>query len=195
MKLVDEKGKLFGKINVIDLLVIVVIIAILAVIGMKVLGVGDNAPGNNATSNPGTTAETNKTPEQHLKLLYTVRVTAQNENVAEQLALYVDADADKKTALVVGANELEAYVVDYRTEPSKYIWSGTTGTVEPMDAETAEEAGLVDIIFSIEANVSETYPNLVGSQDVRIGKNHIVKTGQMEFMNGAVESCVWEQVG
>ncbi|MEG0754956.1 MAG: DUF4330 domain-containing protein, partial [Oscillospiraceae bacterium] len=38
MKVVDEKGKLFGKINIIDLLVIILVIAGLALVGWKVIG-------------------------------------------------------------------------------------------------------------------------------------------------------------
>ena len=33
MKIIDEKGRLFGKINLIDLLVIVLVIAIIAAVG------------------------------------------------------------------------------------------------------------------------------------------------------------------
>ena len=37
MKLVDEKGKLFGILNIIDLLVILLLIVAVALIGWKVL--------------------------------------------------------------------------------------------------------------------------------------------------------------
>ena len=33
MKIIDEKGRLFGKINLIDLLVIVLVIAIISAVG------------------------------------------------------------------------------------------------------------------------------------------------------------------
>ena len=36
MKLVDERGKLFGKLNIIDLLVILLLIVAVALIGWKV---------------------------------------------------------------------------------------------------------------------------------------------------------------
>ena len=38
MKIIDEKGRLFGKINLIDLLVIVLVIAIIAAVGWKLVG-------------------------------------------------------------------------------------------------------------------------------------------------------------
>ena len=38
MKLVDEKGKLFGKLNIVDLLVIIVIVAAAVLLAFKLLG-------------------------------------------------------------------------------------------------------------------------------------------------------------
>lgn len=35
MKIIDEKGRLFGKINLIDLLVIVLVVAVVAAVGWK----------------------------------------------------------------------------------------------------------------------------------------------------------------
>ena len=38
MKIIDEKGRLFGKINLIDLLVIVLVVAVVAAVGWKLVG-------------------------------------------------------------------------------------------------------------------------------------------------------------
>ena len=38
MKLIDEKGRLFGKINLIDLLVVLLIVAVLAAVVWKLCG-------------------------------------------------------------------------------------------------------------------------------------------------------------
>ncbi len=46
--IIDEKGKLFGKINIIDLVIILVIIAAVAFVGFKFL-----APGMTSTSSAG----------------------------------------------------------------------------------------------------------------------------------------------
>ena len=50
---IDEKGKLFGKINVIDLIIIVVIIAAIGILGYRFLGPASNVMGDN---NNGQTA-------------------------------------------------------------------------------------------------------------------------------------------
>ena len=46
-KIVDEKGKLFGVINIVDLLVTLVIIGIIAVIGIRLTSSERNAEGEN----------------------------------------------------------------------------------------------------------------------------------------------------
>ena len=43
--MIDKNGKLFGKINVIDLLIIIVVVAALAVVGIRALGGAGNASG------------------------------------------------------------------------------------------------------------------------------------------------------
>ncbi|MGM9606691.1 MAG: DUF4330 family protein [Oscillospiraceae bacterium] len=173
MKVVDEKGKLFGKLNIIDLLVIILIIAAVIVVGVKVLGGGDDA-GASTT-----------------RLTYTVRVTAQDAELVDRVAEYVNTATSTKDQLMAGGNLLNAYVVDYWTEPTRYNRM-SSGSVEFYDEETAAAAGLVDICFVIEANVANTVTNEVGTQEVRIGKTHIVKTTHMEFSGGVIESCTWE---
>ncbi len=173
MKVVDEKGKLFGKLNIIDLLVILLILAAVVVVGVKVLGGG--AAGASAT-----------------KLTYTVRVTAQNADLVDRVAEYVNTATGSKDQLMAGGNLLDAYVVDYWTEPTRYNRL-TTGSVEFCSEETAAAAGLVDICFVIEAHVANTVINEVGTQEVRIGKTHILKTTHMEFSGGVIESCTWEK--
>lgn len=174
MKVVDEKGKLFGKLNIIDLLVIILILAAVVVVGVKVLGGGEE------TAVPTT------------RLTYTVRVTAQEASVADRVGEYVDTATGKKDQLMAGGNRVNAYIVDYWTEPTRYNRTGS-GSVEFYDGDAAAEAGLVDICFVIEAYVDSTVTNEVGTQEVRIGKTHIVKTTHMEFSSGIIENCTWEQ--
>lgn len=173
MKVVDEKGKLFGKLNIIDLLVIVLIIAAVAVVGLKFLGGG---------SDTGTASA---------RLTYTVRMTAQDVNMVERVAEYVDTATGKRDQLMAGGSLVNAYIVDYWTEPTTYNRL-STGSIELIDAAEAEAAGLVDICFVIEANVGNTVVSEVGTQEVRIGKTHIVKTTHLEFDCGYIENCTWE---
>ncbi len=173
MKVMDEKGKLFGKLNIIDLIVIVFVIAAVVVVGIKL-----------ASREEATVPAT--------RLTYTVRVTAQSEQLAQRLSDYVDTASGKRDQLMSNDKLVNAYIIDYWTEPSRYN-KLSNGTVELFDAAAMEasEANLVDICFVIEAVVEDTVTNMVGSQQVRMGKDHIVKTTHLEFSNGTIESCVW----
>lgn len=216
MKVFDEKGKLFGKINIIDLLVIIIVLVALVVVGVKVLD-GDKAdelppstststntpattptkpttpaPTPTATSTPTPTPVPTSTPLPKTKLTYTVRVTAQHKEVAEQLAEYVDFAEGKKDQIMHSGVMIEnAYVVDYWTEPCRYNVL-SSGEVEMFTVAETEAAGLVDICLVVESIVSDARTSKVGALEVRIGKSHILKTAHMEFINGIVVDCVWE---
>ena len=43
--MLDEKGRLFGKINIVDLLVLILVVLLAAVVGLKLLGKGGMLPG------------------------------------------------------------------------------------------------------------------------------------------------------
>lgn len=197
MKLLDEKGKLFGKINIIDLLVIVVIVAALVVVGIKVLGGSktDDAPPSSASESTGeSTPAPTPTPPTKAKLTYTVRVTAQRKEIVEQLAKYVDIAEGKKDQLQHGGVLIkDAYVVDFWTEPCRYNVL-SNGQMEMIAAAEAEAAELVDICLVVESVVADTKTNAVGSLEVRIGKSHVLKTTHMEFVTGIVTACEWEPV-
>ena len=47
--MIDEKGRLFGKINIVDLIVILVIVIAAVVVGMKFLGGGNGNSAINPT--------------------------------------------------------------------------------------------------------------------------------------------------
>lgn len=192
MKIIDEKGKLFGKINIIDLLIIVLIVAALVVVGVKVLG-GDKA--DNTPTDPDT-SETTPSPDllTSAKLTYTVRVTAQREEVAEQLAQFVNPAEGKKDQLSHSGKLVEdAYVVDYWTEPCRYNVLAS-GEIEMIAAAEADAADLVDICLVVESVVEDTQSNKVGALEVRLGKTHLLKTAHMEFVNGFVTDCEWEPI-
>lgn len=188
MKIVDEKGKLFGKINVIDLLVLIVILAAVIVVGAKVLG-----GGMDGLLNPsGNSDSASETPVE--RLTYTVRVTAQREEVAEQLSRFVNLAEGKKDQLMHGGDLIEgAYVVDYWTEPCRYNVL-VDGDVEMIGAAEADAAGLVDICLLVESVISDPITSTVGKLEVRIGKAHNLKTTHMEFATGFITNCEWEPI-
>lgn len=170
MKLIDEKGKIFGKLNVIDLVVAIVLLAVVAVLGMKLSGVGGGDGGlGNAT-----------------KLTYTVKVC----NVDAEV--YQAIEARLPDQLMASGDLLQGNVVAVDAEPSQgglyNVQKTTEGTV---DVKTREKDAY-DLIFTIEAMVKNDVMNEVGTQEVRIGKSHIVKTVHFELNDGIILSCEWE---
>lgn len=162
MKLVDEKGKLFGKLNIVDLLVIIVIVAAAALLAFKFLGGG--SVGNGAAP----------------KLIYTVRVMEVDQATYENVCQYVDSASGLRDQLMANGQLLDGYIVDV---------TATEHVASPNDEVGGET---LDLLFIIEATPSDTVQNTVGTQEVRIGKTHIVKSQHIEFENGVIMTCQWE---
>ena len=53
------------------------------------------------------------------------------------------------------------------------------------------EDGTVDLLFTIECNVVNPITTEIGTQEVRVGKTHIVKTDKIEMPTGVILDCVW----
>lgn len=50
---------------------------------------------------------------------------------------------------------------------------------------------LLDVTFTVQGHVANNTKTELGSQEVRVGKQHIVKTTHFELNNGVILSCVW----
>ena len=162
--MLDEKGRLFGKINIIDLLVLLVAV----VVGIKMLGggglLGDDAQGATIT--------------------YTVKVSGVDPTVYDNIKGY-KGDALMASGTVIAGSE----IVDISQTPhtaNATIDTQSGALVVPLDQD------LVDITFTIKAKVPDVTTNEVGTQEVRIGKTHTVKTTHFELTDGVIMSCSWD---
>ena len=165
-KMFDEKGRLFGKINIIDLLVIVLIVIVAVVLAVKFLG-----PGNGLSAGQGVT------------VTYTVEVDGVKPEVYENIQQYIPGDK-----LMASGEILDGRILAVTAEPHTLNASITTqdgALIVPLDA------GLLDLTFTIESKVSNTITSEVGTQEVRVGKTHIVKSVHVELPNGIITSCDW----
>ena len=162
MKLVDEKGKLFGKLNIVDLLVIVVIVAAAALLAMKLLG-GKVTAGSVPT------------------LTYTVRVMEVDQATYDNVRQFVDPATGAKDQLMANGQPLNGYIVDV--------------TATPHVAAPSDKVGgdTLDLLFTVEVTPTDAVQNTVGTQEVRIGKTHILKSLHMEFEEGVIMTCQWEE--
>lgn len=164
--MIDDKGRLFGKINIVDLLVILVIIIAAAVLGVKFLG-----PDSTIAVNPKTTHVT-----------YKVLVESVQPEVYENIQQYIPS------TLMASGELLDGQVVAVTAEPHK-----TNATVsasgDMLLVSTDKE--LLDLTFTIECNVVNPITSEIGTQEVRLGKSHIVKTDKIEMNTGTIIECLW----
>lgn len=156
MKVIDEKGKLFGKINLIDLLVVLVVIAVVAGLFWKLAG--DRVTG--AITQPGKTT-----------LEYEVLCTA----IWNDAGAYASAHADGQ--LMSNGNLLDGRIVGCTVEP--YIT--TNVDANGLTVAVVDQARC-NVRFTIEVTLAAgDKTNSVGSQEVRVGKKHTVKTTELEL--------------
>ena len=123
MKIIDEKGRLFGKINLIDLLVIVLVVAVVAAVGWKLVG--------------------------------------------------------KKAAASVSDNTHEmTFTVLFEDQPAE-VSAEVTGCEAASSIRTL---GHVDLSVTVKATAAFS-GNVwtVGSQEVRVGYEYILKTSEFEL--------------
>lgn len=168
MSVIDRKGKLFGKLNIIDLLAILLIVAVLALVGYKLTS---NSGGGLAGAGQ--------------KVVYTVEV----KNVDADI--YASLQKEALPSQLTAANELlDAYVTDIQgtpADPNSYNmkWDGSTGDLTLSQ----DQDGSYDVVFTIEGTVKDNLTSELGTQEIRVGKTHIVKTTTFELEGGRITSC------
>ena len=139
MKIIDKNGRLFGKLNLIDLAVILIVIVAVGALCMKVFG-------NDAVE----------------------AVTSPNVGITYEVV----------------CEDVPLAVADYCVEnyAEQLLSSGKLLNAYIIGCETARRTDdTVDLYFTIEGTASysgSTY--VMGSQEVRVGMEHLVKTSSIE---------------
>lgn len=166
MSVIDEKGKLGGKINIIDLLVILVVLA--AVVAVFVLG--GKVPGSSSAA------------VEHV--VYQVKVCGMDEDSFRSIQGQIPSQ-------LVGSDQLQdGYVTAVegvkREENDEVLIQANRNiyyaTLRPG------LAGTYDVVFTIEANIYDPVVNKIGTQEIRTGLPHVVKTTDFAFDNGTIIS-------
>ena len=168
-----KDGKLFGKINIIDLLVILIAVAVVVMVALKMTG---HLGGTN-------TAATTK-------VVYTARVERVDRDVYEAAAAFVEsakAAGKEGDRLMANGELLNGYITDVAAVPHEKT---TVGTFEGGFSVTSD-GDTLDVTFTIVAYGVDTITTKIGTQEVRVGKGHIVKTTHFEFANSTVVTCEW----
>ena len=144
MKIIDEKGRLFGKINLIDLLVVILIVAVIAAVAWK-LG-GRKAAAAASVSN------------NNHEITFTVLFEDQPIEVAE----FAETQIGKQIV-----------------NNAKLVSAEITGCEAVSSIRTLGHSDL-----SITIRATGTFSGnvwTVGSQEVRVGYEYILKTSEFEL--------------
>ena len=148
----EEKKRPAGKFNLIDVIVLVIIVAALVLFGSKVMG------------NRGL-AESQKS-----RIEYTVLVKSVVPEACDAILEYKTANAQ----LMANGSMVDGYVTDITASPHTEVMAENGAAVRVED-------GTMDMVVTIQAAVDSTLTNKVGTQEVRVGKSHIVKTVDFEL--------------
>lgn len=155
MKIINEKGKLFGVINIVDLLVLVAAIAIVAGVGYKLF-----APKIAETVNPEVT------------LTATIRVRGATPFLVEE----VERNSQIGKQMVSGNEFLNATITDMRVED--YVQQVTTADGRIVNATDPSKK---DVVYTIQTKVRKgTASPKIGTQEIRAGRTFTLKTDDFE---------------
>ena len=168
--MMDKKGRLFRKINIIDLLVLLLVVVIAVVLILKLSGRGTLSGGGS----------------QSTTIIYTVKVCGVEPEVYNNIKDYT---GESEELMASGSIIKGSYIVDITSSPhtANATISTQDGTlVVPLDQD------LLDLTFTIKATVADTVTNKVGTQEVRVGKTHTVKTTHFELEGGTILNCTWD---
>ena len=155
MKLINEKGKRFGVINVVDLLVLLAVIAVAAGVGYKLF-----AP------------QIAEAAAKQVDMTMIVRVRGATPFLVEE----VERNSQVGKQIVSGNSYTSAVITEMQIEPYDQQVTTADGRIV-----TTRDPDKRDLVFTIETTVPEgTASPSIGTQEVRAGRTFIVKTNDFE---------------
>ena len=164
MKLIKD-GRLFGKLNLIDLVVILLIVAVAAAVIIKRGAVTEVDPLADAE-------------QKSLKCKVICRM------VSNEMLHDFEKSAENKEQLMAGGEMVENCRI-VNVEKAPYLESYVDGDGVLQHAESTQ---FCNVTFTIEGTAPyQDNAFHVGSQEVRTGKSHIVKTRTIEITGNVIE--------
>lgn len=154
-KFIDEKGKLFGFINIVDLIVIFIVLSLVAVVGIRIVSPKRNAEGTSIL-------------DEKKEVYATLYV--QNA-VPESLEILKPGDK-----LVANNTFTTGEIVSIKSKPADFITTDAEG-----NAHVVPHPLWLDLIVVVKDTVNVSNPVLkIGNQDARVNYPIILKTQTFE---------------
>ena len=155
MKIINEKGKLFGLINIVDLIVLLLVIAVIGVMATKLMG-------NKVT----------EAVQQKVDCWAQIRIIGAQPYLVEE-ALRQELPGQR---MVAGSVYIDGTIEDVWIEDYKVQVMTDDGRIV-----TATDPDKKDIIVLIKFPIAADTPNpKLGSQEVRAGRTLIIKCRTFE---------------
>lgn len=155
MKVVNEKGKLFGIINVVDLLILVAVIAIAGAIGLQLFG-----------------QKINDVVSPQVELTAEVVIVGTPPRLVSEI-MRQDLVGER---LVAGNEYMNATVTDVWLED--YVMQAIRSDGIIVDSTDPSKK---DVVVKIRTTIAKDTPSpKIGSQELRAGKTYILKTQTFE---------------
>ena len=155
MRIINDKGKLFGIINVVDLLILIAIIAVAGAIGWQLFG-----------------AQVNDAVSPQVELTAEVVIIG----TAPRLVQEIERQDLVGQRLVSGNEYMNATITDVWMED--YVMQAIRDDGVIVDATDPSKK---DVVVQIKTTVAKgTASPKIGSQELRAGKTFIVKTQTFE---------------
>ncbi len=155
MKLIDGNGKIFGKINIVDLFVVVIVLAVVAAVGYRLLSPDVN--------NEGTSLSTED--EYCYVTLY-----------CNQMVPEMSSSVNIGDKMVANGKYTDAEIVAVGEKPAAYVGYNSDGVAVLSDHPLWK-----DLTVVIREKVSPNSVILkVGEQEARVGYQYIFKTQRVE---------------
>lgn len=155
MKLINDKGKLFGIINPVDLIIVLAVVAIIGAIGMQLFGQKINdavAPQVDLTAEMVIVG----TPPRLVEEIFRQDLVGQR--------------------LIAGNEYMNATIIDVWAED--YVMQAITSDGVIVDATDPSKK---DVVIKVTTKVAKGTPNpKIGNQEVRAGRTYIIKTQTFE---------------
>lgn len=159
-----KDGKLFGKINIIDLLVVLLVVAAAVFLALRL---------SNRNSSPSSPVPSVS------RIRYVVKVSRVDPELYEAAKARID---DGETQLVAGEQLIDGNIVAIRA-----VQQHSTLTTDDGRFVEAEDPIYLNVYITVEAAVTNPVTNLVVTQETRVGSANTVKTLGVQF-NGTVIS-------
>ena len=165
-----KNGKIFGKINIIDLLVVLIVAVIAVAVALKMTGRLGSARVEVGTN-----------------FTYTVKAEKIEPEVYESIKGYIEAaQAAGKPGdqLMANGELLPGYITSVTANPRPT--SAAVATSNGVVAVTTGQDDTLDLVFEVQAYTGNNIKTDLGTQEVRVGKQHIIKTTHFELPYGTI---------